>query len=137
VGIARASFPRRRGIPHHAGAASFIVTQGSTILRDRELLASYPLASVTVSLCSVAEEVLRRVDPKAPSAEERLRVIHVLAAAGVRVRVSAAPWIPGVTDAKALIERVDEHIHIQFGVLNVVSPEVADTPYGRRLTHTP
>jgi DNA repair photolyase len=90
-----------------------------------------------VSLCSVAEEVLRRVDPKAPSAEDRLRVIHVLAAAGVRVRVSAAPWIPGVTDAKALIERFDEHIHIQFGVLNVVSPEVAETPYGRRLTHTP
>lgn len=111
-----------------------IVTKGSTILRDRELLASYPQASVTVSLCTVAEEALRRVDPIAPTAEERLQVIHELASGGIRVSVSAAPWIPGVTDAKALIERVDEHIPIRFGVLNVVSPEVAASPYGRRFT---
>jgi Radical SAM superfamily len=111
-----------------------IVTKGSAILRDRDLLASYAQASVTISLCSVNEDALRRVDPKAPSAEERLEVIHTLAASGVGVVLSAAPWIPGVSDAQALIARVDGSIPIQFGVLNVLSPEVAATAYGRRFT---
>lgn len=111
-----------------------IITKGSSILRDRELLASHPRAQVRVSLCSTDESALRRVDPRAPSAEERLRVIHKLATAGVRVAVSAAPWIPGVSDAQALIERVDQCIPIRFGVLNVLAPEVAATPYGKRFT---
>jgi DNA repair photolyase len=111
-----------------------IVTKGSAILRDRDLLASYSQASVTVSLCSVNEKALRRVDPKAPGAAERLEVIHTLAASGVRVILSAAPWIPGVSDAQALIACVDERIPIRFGVLNVLSPEVAATAYGRRFT---
>jgi DNA repair photolyase len=111
-----------------------IITKGSSVLRDRDLLASYPKARVTVSLCTVDEDALRRVDPRAPSAEERLELIHALTASGVRVRVSAAPWIPGVSDARALIERVDKHIPITFGVLNVVSPKVAASPYGERFT---
>ncbi|MGH9024771.1 MAG: hypothetical protein ACRDWD_01435 [Acidimicrobiia bacterium] len=61
-------------------------------------------------------------------------MIHELAAAGARVSVSAAPWIPGVSNAQALIDRIDEHIGIRFGVLNVLSPEVAATPYGKRFT---
>ena len=61
-------------------------------------------------------------------------MIHKLDAGGVPVRVSAAPWIPGVSDAQALIERIDERIPIQFDALNVNSPEVAASPYGMRFS---
>jgi hypothetical protein len=53
-----------------------VVTKGSAVLRERELLTSYPQASVTVSLCSVNEDALRLVDLSAPSADGRLEVIH-------------------------------------------------------------
>jgi hypothetical protein len=101
-------------------------------MRDRELLSSHPRARVSVSLCALDERALRLVDPKAPTAAERLVVVHELAAAGVRVGVSAAPWIPEVSDARALIERVDECIPIRFGAVNILSPEVPSTPYGKR-----
>jgi DNA repair photolyase len=52
---AHATFESRNGVTRAAleelitlERRLFIVTQGSTILRDSELLASYPLASVTV-----------------------------------------------------------------------------------------
>jgi hypothetical protein len=108
-----------------------IITKGSVVRRDVDLLRDYPDAAVEVSLCSLDGRALRRLDPRAPSADERLATIDVLADAGIAVTVSAAPWIPDVTDARAIIERVREDVPIHFGPLNVVSPQVAGTPFGR------
>jgi DNA repair photolyase len=108
-----------------------VITQGAAVLRDIDLFLEAP-ASVTVSLCSVDDRLLATVDPKAPGVEERLGMIRALDAAGVVVRVSAAPWIPGVSDAAALLDRVPSHLRVRFAPLNVVSMMVARTPYGRR-----
>jgi DNA repair photolyase len=111
-----------------------IVTKGTTVLRDADLLAGRAGTAVVVSLCSVHEEPLRRVDPRAPGAAERLSLVHRLADADVRVSISAAPWIPGISDARALLDRVDERIHIEFAPLNVLDPHVVSTPFGRRFS---
>jgi hypothetical protein len=108
-----------------------VITKGATVLRDIDLFLAGS-AAVTVSLCSVDDELLRTVDPRAPGVEERLAMVTTLRAAGVEVRVSASPWIPGITDAAALIDRVGPGIRIRFAPLNVLSPMVARTPFGKR-----
>jgi len=111
-----------------------IVTKSTLVMDDLDLFASYRSASVAVSLCSVDEARLRSVDPRAPSAAARLDVVHRLAAAGVKVAVSAAPWIPGVTDADALVEHISPDIPVWFAPLNVLAPEVSGSAYGRRFS---
>jgi DNA repair photolyase len=109
-----------------------IITKGTTVLRDLDLLGEYPHASVRVSLCTTDEQALKRIDPWAPSASERLRVVEAIATAGVDVGISAAPWIPGISDAAALVAAAPTGVPIRFAPLNVRSPKIAATPYGRR-----
>ena len=109
-----------------------IVTKGRTVCRDVDLLTA-PAArcAVQISLCTVDESVLPRLEPGAPSAAERLEVVHTLAAAGLSVSISAAPWIPGVSDARALLERVPAGVLVQFAPLNVEKPLVPRRFLGR------
>lgn len=96
-----------------------LVTKGRTVLRDVDLLTRSRRRHVQISLCAVDEVELRRVDPMAPSAAERLEIVHSLKAAGVRVRVQASPWIPGVSDVAALLARLDPTIPVTVTPLRV------------------
>jgi hypothetical protein len=101
-----------------------LVTKGATVLRDVDLFLTYDHGEVQISLCSVDDDVVARLDPGAPSATERLAIIHRLAEAGVRVRVQASPWIPGVTDVAALLRRVEQPIPVTVTPLRL-APQVA------------
>src|SRR5581483_1296374 len=49
---------------------------------------------------------LRKLEPGTPAPSSRLRAMERLSAAGIRVAVSLAPIIPGLTDAPEQIEAV-------------------------------
>ncbi len=87
-----------------------------------------------MSLCSVDEDALAAVDVGSSTARERVRMIHMLAESGVSVSVSAAPWIPGASDARAVVDAIGPGIAIRFAPLNVLAPKVAATPFGRRFS---
>jgi len=102
------------------GRTFSVVTKGTTVARDADLFAAAgDRASVHVSLCSVDDAALRRLEPGAPSARARLALVRRLRAAGVRVQVDAAPWIPGVSDAGALLAAVPGDVVVQFGPLDL------------------
>jgi DNA repair photolyase len=109
-----------------------IITKGTTVRRDVDLLGGCAFGGVNVSLCSIDEEQLTHVDPAAPPAQERLATIRMLAGEGVDVVVSAAPWIPGVTDAEALFDAVPTGIEIRVAPLNVTSTSRKGAPFRRR-----
>jgi DNA repair photolyase len=111
-----------------------IVTKGDLVLRDLDLLAQYADVCVHVSLCSLDDDVLGRLDPGAPSATRRLEVIERVRQAGVRVQLSAAPWIPGITDARALLAHTHESVIVQFAPLNVGKLAPGLRILGRRFT---
>jgi len=118
------------------GRRAAVVTKGATVVRDADLLAD-PAVNVTISLCSVDEGALRSVDPGAPTAAERLAAGRVLVDAGVTLSIMANPWIPGVSDAAAVIDRVRDElgsVFVTVGPLNVRADPVLDTPIGRRFT---
>jgi DNA repair photolyase len=79
-----------------------VITKGDTVLRDIDLLSSLPWHEVVVSLSTLDQRVLDQCDGSAPPATRRLEVLHVLAAAGLRVQCNIAPWIPGASDIEAI-----------------------------------
>lgn len=78
-----------------------IVTKGSLIERDIDILrdlAADGLVSVAVSVTTLDPKISRLMEPRVPSPVRRLKVIEQLAAAGIPVKVMAAPLIPALTD---------------------------------------
>jgi hypothetical protein len=122
----------RRALEEFAqqGRSFHVITKGHSVLRDVDLFVAVD-ATVTVSLCTVDAEALRGLDPRAPSVDERIDLVYRLREAGVRAVVSCAPWIPGVSDATALLDRMPG-VWVTFAPLNVRKPRVAASPFGRR-----
>jgi DNA repair photolyase len=84
-----------------------LVTKGTMILRDLELLSSLNndgLVNVFVSLGTLDPELKRSLEPRAAAPAARLRVIRELSAAGIPTGVLIAPIIPAINDAE--VERV-------------------------------
>ncbi len=78
-----------------------IVTKGTLIERDLDILAPMArngLVRVGISLTTLDPDLSRKMEPRAPSPQRRLRMIRNLCGAGVPVRVMTSPIIPGLTD---------------------------------------
>jgi DNA repair photolyase len=78
-----------------------IVTKGSLVLRDIDLLTEFArqdLTTVFVSLTTLDPELKRSLEPRAAAPRARLRVIRELTDAGVPVGVLLAPMIPALND---------------------------------------
>jgi DNA repair photolyase len=123
-----------------------VVTKGTTILRDIDLFprsretVTRPGGEVrhrctlTVSICSVSDDVLRRLDPGAPSATERFAVLRRLYDAGIYVELNALPWIPGVSETEEIIRRVPRGVRIVFAPLRFLNDHSGMSLLGRRYT---
>lgn len=78
-----------------------IITKGSLILRDLDLLAELAkqhLVSVFISLTTLDDELKRILEPRAAAPKARLRAIRVMRDAGIPVGVLCAPMIPMIND---------------------------------------
>lgn len=78
-----------------------IVTKNALVVRDLDLLApmaAMRLAQVNVSLTTLDDQLARTMEPRTSTPAARLEAVRRLAAAGVPVRVLAAPIIPGLND---------------------------------------
>lgn len=86
-----------------------IVTKGSLILRDLDLLAELArqrLVVVYISLTSLDDELKRILEPRAAAPSARLRAIRVLRQHDIPVGVLCAPMIPMINDME--LERLLE-----------------------------
>ncbi len=87
-----------------------IVTKGAALLeRDLDLLvelARQQLTRVAVSVTTLNPDLKRELEPRAASAQSRLRVLKRLSEAGVPTMVMVSPVIPFVNDAE--MERILE-----------------------------
>lgn len=86
-----------------------IVTKGSLILRDLDLLselAKQNLVGVMISLTTLDDELKRILEPRAAAPSARLRAIRVLREQGIPVGVLCSPMIPMINDREleALLE---------------------------------
>jgi DNA repair photolyase len=78
-----------------------IITKSPLITRDVALLARIAQRSrltIHLSLITLDRELARRVEPRAPTPESRLRALRRLSAAGIDVGINLMPVLPGITD---------------------------------------
>jgi DNA repair photolyase len=88
-----------------SGTDFVILTRSSLVLRDVDLLAGNPHCKVVdLAVCAHRPEDVARLEPGAPSYEERRDAVRALRAREVPTIVAASPWIPGVTDVRRFIE---------------------------------
>jgi len=88
-----------------------ITTKSVLIVRDLDLLGKLSLrhrVSLHMTATTLDEALARRLEPKAPPPLKRLEAVRELAAAGIRVGISVAPILPGLTDSRRSLETLAE-----------------------------
>jgi DNA repair photolyase len=113
-----------------AGLRIVVITKSPLITRDRDLLqvlARRSRLTVHLSLITLDRDLARRLEPRAPTPEARLRVLERLRAADIDVGINLMPVLPGITDTRAdlasLIARVAAlgATHVNTGALRLQS----------------
>lgn len=104
-----------------------VVTKGSLILRDVDLLAKFAeqgLVKVMLSITTLDNELKAKLEPRAAAPATRLRAIRELTAAGVPTGVLFAPAIPFINDheMEAVLEQARAAGAISAGYLMVRLP---------------
>ena len=78
-----------------------ILTKNSWILKDKDVLqemAQKQIVSAMVSITSFNEDLRRVMEPRTTTAKQKLKVIHELSSAGVRMGIMMGPMIPGLNE---------------------------------------
>lgn len=88
-----------------SGAKLSIATKSDLILRDLDLIRTFPDARVSWSVNTLDEAFKDDMD-RAVSIERRLAAMEAFHRAGVRTTCFVSPIFPGITDVKAIIDRV-------------------------------
>jgi DNA repair photolyase len=89
------------------GLSIGITTKSPLITRDVDVLARITARSkltIHVSLITVDRDLARRIEPRAPTPEARLRAIARLAQSGIDVGVNIMPVLPGLTDRPEMLD---------------------------------
>lgn len=68
--------------------------------------------SIHISLITLNRDLARRIEPRAPTPEARIRALARLREAGIDAGINCMPVLPGITDnpcdLEALVKRVSE-----------------------------
>lgn len=88
-----------------SGAKISIQTKSDLVLRDLDLIKTFPDARVGFSINTLDENFKNDMD-KGVSIERRLAAMKAFHDAGVRTTCFISPIFPGITDAEAIIDRV-------------------------------
>ena len=99
----------------HPGLSLCIITKSPLITRDIDLLSRINRISelsIHISLITLDRELARRLEPRAPTPEARVRALSRLREAGIDAGINCMPVLPGITDnpsdLEALVKRVSE-----------------------------
>ena len=114
-----------------SGAKISIATKSDLILRDLELIKSFPNARVSWSIDTL-DETFREDMDRAVSIQRRLAAMKAFHKAGVRTTCFISPIFPGITDVKAIIQRAKaqcnliwlENLNLRGGYKTVIMDHI-------------
>lgn len=97
------------------GLSITVITKSPLVTRDIDLLARLTVrnrVTIHISLITLDRDLARRIEPRAPTPDSRLRAVRRLTDAGIDVGVNCMPVLPGITDHPQaladLVQRVAE-----------------------------
>jgi DNA repair photolyase len=102
-------------LAEHPGLSVVIITKSPLVTRDIDVLSRinrHSELSVHISLITLDRELARRLEPRSPTPESRVRALARLREAGIDAGINCMPVLPGITDnpsdLEALVKRVSE-----------------------------
>ena len=94
-----------------SGISISIATKSDLVLRDLDLIKTFPNARVSFSINTLDEEFRKEMD-RGASIEKRLAAMKAFYDAGVQTTCFISPIFPGITDVKAIIERAKKQCNL-------------------------
>ncbi len=94
-------------LAEYAGIPVSITTKSPLVTRDTALLQRIAECSpvrVHVSLITTDRDLARRIEPRSPTPESRLRAVARLRAAGIDAGMFVMPVLPGITDGPEALD---------------------------------
>jgi DNA repair photolyase len=88
-----------------------ITTRSPLILRDLELLARLDArntVTVNVSISTLDPATARRIEPRAPDPQARLRTVRALAAQSIATQIFCMPIMPGINSSESQLRPIFE-----------------------------
>lgn len=102
-------------LAEHPGLKVSIISKSPLITRDIDVLSRINRISdlhVHISLITLRRDLARRLEPRSPTPESRVRALARLREAGIDAGINCMPVLPGITDnpsdLEALVKRVSE-----------------------------
>lgn len=99
----------------HPGLKVSIISKSPLITRDIDVLSRINRHSelhIHLSLITLRRDLARRLEPRSPTPESRVRALARLREAGIDAGINCMPVLPGITDnpsdLEALVKRVSE-----------------------------
>ena len=96
-------------LAEHPGLSICIITKSPLITRDIDLLERinrHSSLSIHLSLISTDRELARKLEPRAPTPEARLRALARLREHGLETGINVMPVLPAITDQPEALERL-------------------------------
>ncbi|HKW48886.1 MAG TPA: radical SAM protein, partial [Gemmatimonadaceae bacterium] len=94
-------------LAEHSGLSIVIITKSPLVTRDVDVLrriARNSQITIHLSLITLDRALARRLEPRAPTPEARIRALARLRANGIDVGINVMPVLPGITDAPELLD---------------------------------
>ncbi len=94
-------------LAEHPGLSVAIITKSPLITRDIDVLKRiqrHSSLTIHLSLISTDRDLARRIEPRAPTPEARLRALARLAENGIEVGINVMPVLPAITDHEVALE---------------------------------
>lgn len=88
-----------------------IATKSDLVLRDIDIIRTFPNARVSWSINTLDESFRAEMD-KAVSIERRLEAMRIFHEAGIRTTCFISPIFPGITDVPAIIDRAKSQCNL-------------------------
>jgi DNA repair photolyase len=94
-------------LAEHPGLSVCIITKSPLVTRDIDVLkriARNSKLTIHLSLISLDRELARRIEPRAPTPEARLRALTRLRDADIETGINVMPVLPAITDSQESLE---------------------------------
>jgi DNA repair photolyase len=96
-------------LAEHPGLSVAIITKSPLITRDIDVLSRinrHSSLSIHLSLISTDRDLARKIEPRAPTPEARLRALGRLREAGIETGINVMPVLPAITDHPDALEKL-------------------------------
>jgi DNA repair photolyase len=96
-------------LAEHPGLSVTIITKSPLVTRDIDVLKRirrHSSLTIHLSLISTDRDLARKIEPRAPTPDARLRALARLSDAGIEVGINVMPVLPAITDHPTALEHL-------------------------------